>query len=126
MGNCKEGAAVKIGRETGGTPSDRNVERPNVTSRVTEHLFIAACDKKGVDACNHHEFVAPFDNLVALHDNTGTDTDVLMRSSLSLHVTTSVTPTATTTSVRPTPGGFFFCIFCQGVLLPLQQPCDSV
>ncbi len=43
----------------------------------TEHLFVAPYDNKGVDACNHHEFVAPCDNLVALHDNTGTDTDAL-------------------------------------------------
>ena len=34
---------------------------------------------------------------------------ILMLSSLSLRVTTSV---------RPTPGGFFFCLFCQGGLLP--------
>jgi hypothetical protein len=68
---------VKIGPEMGGTSSDGNVERPNVTSRVTEHLFVAPCDNKGVDACNHHEFVAPCDNFFALHDNTGTDTDAL-------------------------------------------------
>ncbi len=48
---------MKIGCETGGTTSDGNAERPNVTSRVTEHLFVAPCDNKEVDACNHHEFV---------------------------------------------------------------------
>ena len=51
---------MKIGRETGGTPSDGNMERPNVTARVTEHLFVAPCD-----------------NYVASHGNTGTDTDAL-------------------------------------------------
>jgi hypothetical protein len=68
---------MKIGREMGGTPSDGNVGRPNNTSRVTEHLFDAPCDNKGVDARNLHEFVAPCDNFVASHDNKGTDTDAL-------------------------------------------------
>ena len=68
---------MTIRYETDGTPNDGNVQRPNVTSRVTDHLFAAPCDNKGVDSCNHHKFVAPCDNIVASHDNTGTDTDAL-------------------------------------------------
>ena len=77
VGSCKEGAAVTIGRETNGTPNDGNAERPNVTSRVTDHLLVAPCDNKGVDACNYHKCVAPCDNFVASHDNPGTVTDAL-------------------------------------------------
>ena len=68
---------MKNGREMVGTPSDGNVERPNVTSRVTDHLLVAPCDNKGDDACSHYEFDAPSDNFVASHDNTETDSDAL-------------------------------------------------
>ena len=74
---ARGGASVTIGRETDGTPNDGNVERLNVTSRVAENLVVAPCDNKGVDACNHHESLAPCDNSVASYDNTGTDTDAL-------------------------------------------------
>ncbi len=74
---------MKIGREIGGTPSDGNVERPNVTSRVAaKHLFVAPCDNKGVDACNHARVCRSCDNFVGLHtlhDNTGTDSDALIQ-----------------------------------------------
>jgi hypothetical protein len=68
---------VTIGREMDGTANDGNMEGPNVTSRVTDHLFVAPCDNKGVDACNHHKCVAPRDNIVASYDDTGTVTDTL-------------------------------------------------
>ncbi len=103
VGSCKEGAVVKIGREMGGTPSDGNVEMPNVTSRVTKHLFVDPCDNKGDHVCNHHEFVAPCDNGVASHDNTTTD-------ALELVAPCDVA----TTSVRPTlRAGSFFAIFAK-------------
>ncbi len=51
------------------------MERPKVTSRVTEYLIVASGDNKEVDPCNHHECVAPCDNLVGLHNNTGAETD---------------------------------------------------
>ncbi len=76
---------MTIGCETDGTPNDRNVERPNVTSRVTEHLFVAPCVNKGVDACNHHKCVAPCYNFVASHDKREL---ILMLSSLSLRART--------------------------------------
>ena len=39
-------------------------------------MFVVPCDNKEADACNHHEFVAPCENRVASHDNTGADTAV--------------------------------------------------
>ncbi len=68
---------MTIGHETDGTPSDGNVERPYVTSRVTDHLLVATSDNKGVDACNHYKFVATCDNTVASRDTTGTVSDAL-------------------------------------------------
>ena len=76
MENCKEGAAVKIGRGKVETSGDGNVERPNITSRVSAHMFVDLCDSKEVNASNHHEFFGPCDILVASYDNTGADTAV--------------------------------------------------
>ena len=48
-----------------------------MSPRETDDLFVAPCENNGVDACNHHNFVAPCDNVVTSHKNTGTDTFAL-------------------------------------------------
>ena len=58
---------MKIGHETVGTPGDGYVESPRDALRDTDHMFFAQYDNREVDACNHHEFVAPCDNFVASH-----------------------------------------------------------
>ena len=40
----------QIGRETVETPGDGNLERANLTSRVSAHMFVAPCDNKEADA----------------------------------------------------------------------------
>ncbi len=62
-------------------------------------MFDAPCDNKGVDACNHHEFLSLYDNFVASHDNTGTNSDALELVLLCDNLG------------RLTPGGFFFWPF---------------
>ena len=101
--NCKDGAAVNLGRKTVGTSGDGKVESPRDAWRDTGHVFVSPCDNKGADACHLPEFVVPCDNLDASRDNTGAGIAILVSGSRL---------------VRPTPDGFLSCLFYPGVLLP--------
>ncbi len=77
---------MNLGSETGGTSGDGKVESSRDALRDSDHMFVAPCDNKGADACNHHEFVAPCDSLVASYDNnTGADNAVSASGSSSAY-----------------------------------------